>query len=952
MVIKGKRHRCGYAKCIVCQEWVSIQEHKCYIQPVAENEETEPTEEGGDCMVAPPPPLFVYADFEALQDHEGVFVPNLLCYSSSEEDTIHVLDGMDCALQFLEQLDELADVPDSDSEREIIIVFHNFKGFDSVFILNELYQQQREVVEQLTVGAKVMSFKSGPLKFIDSLSFLPMPLASFTSTFNLSELKKGFFPHLFNLPHHQNYVGRIPDLEFYDPDGMMPKKKEELLHWHSEQVARNVTFHFKKEMIAYCQSDVALLKAGCIKFQQEFQSQAGFNPMAKCITIASACNLYWRKHHLTSDTIAVEPLRGWRGANTNQSLKALQWLFYQEHLLPKQGPSANRIQHVRNGGEQSVRTSTNIYFVDGYEHLTRTVYEFNGCLFHGCPTCYPRRDVRNYATPDRTVEELYRATLSKRMALLREGYTVVEIWECQWDRQVDTNADVQCFLASLELVPPLEPRDSFFGGRTGAVSLHAAAEEEEEEEEIRYTDITSLYPWVNKNCVYPIGHPQIITQPADQSIHSYFGIATVDILPPPGLYHPVLPVRAGGKLTFPLCAKCVEQELQKPMLSRSHYCPHTDSERTLRGTWCTPELQKAIEKGYKIIKIHEVWNFQPQQCRTGLFKDYVNTWLKSKQEASGWPSWCETVEQKREYILQYQQKEGIRLDIGQIKKNTGRKATAKLMLNRYLFYFSFFHVVIPPLLISFSFSCSFWGKFGERPNKATSVTVRDPSHLFNLISDTTKEISMLRLCTEDVLEAVYTSVKDNAAKGTKQNIFVAAFTTCHARLKLYESLDMLQQQVLYYDTDSVIYRWRPGQSSIAIGDFLGEWKDELEGDVIKEFVSGGAKNYAYETRTGKVECKIRGFTLNVRGANVLNFQTMKDSILAELNNPLYHRRTTDVVTPYYFQRDSERKRIKVVPRVKKYGLVFDKRVINTDAKMSYPYGFQRIGQEVQLLLDM
>ena len=54
-------------------------------------------------------------------------------------------------------------------------------------------------------------------------------------------------------------------------------------------------------------------------------------------------------------------------------------------------------------------------------------------------------------------------------------------------------------------------------------------------------------------------------------------------------------------------------------------------------------------------------------------------------------------------------------------------------------------------------------------------------------------------------------------------------------------------------------------------------------------------------------CKIRGLTLNVRGAAILNFETKKDNILAELENPLDHRRTTNVVTPYYFQRDLEKK---------------------------------------------
>ena len=698
---------------------------------------------------------------------------------------------------------------------------------------------------------------------------------------------------------------------------------DQLTRWHADQVRRNVSFNFRQEMIDYCKSDVALLKVGCKAFQRKFQSQAGFNPMVKCMTIASTCNLYWRKHHLPPDTIAVEPVCGWGGANVNQSLKALQWLYYQEQQIPKDGASADRIRHVRNGGEQTVRTIVDAYFVDGYDHLTRTVYEFHGCVYHGCLTCFPVRDAKHYATPDRTVEELYQATLNKRMALLRAGYTVIEMWECQWDRLVDNKPGVSQFLHSFDLVPPLEPREAFFGGRTGAVGLHAVAGEGEE---IRYVDVTSLYPWVNKNCPYPIGHPQIITQPVDQFLGSYFGLATVDILPPAGLFHPVLPVRSGNKFTFPLCRTCVQEEQAKPMLHRTHYCHHSDVDRMLRGTWYTLELVKAVEKGYTLVKIHEVWYFPEDQRRTGFFADYVNTWLKLKQESAEWPSWCQTVEQKREYILRYREREGIRLDIRQIAKNPGRKATAKLLLNRYLFHFFFFMLSSHPF--SWFLLCSFWGKFDERINKPTTVTVKDPSHLFSLVSDAALDISTLRLCTDDILEAVYTSVHDNAVKGTKTNIFVAAFTTCQARLKLYESLDTLQEQVLYYDTDSVVYEWRPDQPSIATGDFLGDMSDELDGDVITEFVSGRAKNYGYTIRQGKVVCKVRGFSLNVRGAAALNFQTMKDNVLAELENPLDHRRTNNMVTPYYFQRDLKQKRIKVVPRIKQYGLVFVKRVIN------------------------
>ena len=115
--VPNQSHKCGYPKCPVCHEWVFINDHKCYIQPVVEEERgsEEPSDtEGEGRMVAPPPPLFVYADFEAMQKAKGVFVANLLCYSSAEEETIHLLDGEDCALQFLHDLDDLVDVPDSD----------------------------------------------------------------------------------------------------------------------------------------------------------------------------------------------------------------------------------------------------------------------------------------------------------------------------------------------------------------------------------------------------------------------------------------------------------------------------------------------------------------------------------------------------------------------------------------------------------------------------------------------------------------------------------------------------------------------------------------------------------------------------------------------------------------------------------------------------------------------
>lgn len=54
------------------------------------------------------------------------------------------------------------------------------------------------------------------------------------------------------------------------------------------------------------------------------------------------------------------------------------------------------------------------------------------------------------------------------------------------------------------------------------------------------------------------------------------------------------------------------------------------------------------------------------------------------------------------------------------------------------------------------------------------------------------------------------------------NIFIATFTTCWARLKLYELLDLLQERVLYHDTDSVIYVSKPNEPEPPLGDYLGQ----------------------------------------------------------------------------------------------------------------------------------
>lgn len=79
-----------------------------------------------------------------------------------------------------------------------------------------------------------------------------------------------------------------------------------------------------------------------------------------------------------------------------------------------------------------------------------------------------------------------------------------------------------------------------------------------------------------------------------------------------------------------------------------------------------------------------------------------------------------------------------------------------------------------------------------------------------LSSTTPPTISEPSEYPEDVMEIVMTQAKEEAEKSLKTNVFIAIFTTAHVRLNLFEALETLQERVLYYDTDSVIYKWRPG----------------------------------------------------------------------------------------------------------------------------------------------
>ena len=215
--------------------------------------------------------------------------------------------------------------------------------------------------------------------------------------------------------------------------------------------------------------------------------------------------------------------------------------------------------------------------------------------------------------------------------------------------------------------------------------------------------------------------------------------------------------------------------------------------------------------------------------------------------------------------------------------------------------------------------------------------VTEPKEFFHFLDPDRFEVSDARLVNDETVEVHYKEKDEFAEQNNKVNIVIAAFTTAYARLKLYDLLDLLQERVLYYDTDSVIYVHEPGKPDPPLGNYLGDLTDELDaGDYITTFISGGPKNYAYITNNGKSETKIRGITLDYAATKKINLDVMRHLVHSHVNCHTEEKVTVDI--PFKITRDKKEKNI-VTKRMKKdYRVVYNKRVI-TENYGTLPYGY-------------
>ena len=869
-IITGKyvnSHKCGYTECNNCNKYVG-KNHKCFMKKIKAK--------GGYCTVDGKKPC---KNNDSVKKKDWCYS----CRTYTEKYVFYDFEAnQNTGTHIHNSIEEFCKGFLNDKFKGYTFIAHNSKGYDCHFVLKWVIDQG---IKPYCIynGAKIMFMEIPKLsiRFIDSLNFLQMPLKSFPKTFGMNELKKGYFPHYFNKECNKNYVGNIPSKKHYGYNQMKPDERAKFSKWYDDRVSENYVFDFEKEIVDYCRSDVDILRRSLIKFREDFIQLENIDPL-RYITIASVCMTIYRSNYMPKKAIAIVPEYT---KTDNFSKMSIMWLNY---VSTTKGLN---IQHALNGGEKKLTIDDKTYKVDGFCEKTNTVYEFYGCFWHGCPNCYKPNIINS--KNQRDMGTLNNLTIEKRETIKSAGYNHVETYECKLNK----NKEFQKFAKDFdkEIVEPLNPRDSFYGGRTNATKLLYKFKENECG---RYVDFCSLYPTIQYYQKYPISHPTKIHNP-EKYCKSWYGLIKCKVVPPRKLYHPVLPQRikvdSYEKLVFTLCKTCTETRNQNK-------CKHTDNQRSFIGTWTTDEVSKAIEKGYKILRIYEVWHFA--KSTDTLFKGYIRRFMKIKLESSSYN--FKTKEEEDNFKARI--KDSLDIEVEKFEFNAGLRSISKLCLN------------------------SLWGKFGQRNNMSQTKYITEVSEFYEILLDDKLDNTNFQFINNDMVQMTYNFKDQFVDNSNNTNIYIACFTTSHARLMLYDKLDYLNEKVLYFDTDSIIYA-DDGTKNIETGDMLGDMTDELSGKVITNFVSTGPKSYSFKYGDNDEKSAIKGFTLNHENSSILNHNSMSKIVkkqireLTIINENKITRKNREIVNEY-------------CEKVFKFG--YDKRVIRLVDENhidTLPYGY-------------
>ena len=81
--------------------------------------------------------------------------------------------------------------------------------------------------------------------------------------------------------------------------------------------------------------------------------------------------------------------------------------------------------------QTKLKLNGKIYKPDALDKENKIIYEFYGDLFHGHPDIYNPTDINPISK--KSFGELYQKTISREEKLKAAGYTIISMWESDWN---------------------------------------------------------------------------------------------------------------------------------------------------------------------------------------------------------------------------------------------------------------------------------------------------------------------------------------------------------------------------------------------------------------------------------------------------------------------------------------------------------------------------------------
>jgi hypothetical protein len=210
-----------------------------------------------------------------------------------------------------------------------------------------------------------------------------------------------------------------------------------------------------------------------------------------------------------------------------------------------------------------------------------------------------------------------------------------------------------------------------------------------------------------------------------------------------------------------------------------------------------------------------------------------------------------------------------------------------------------------------------------------TVIIKNDVNKFNRVMfDDKIDVSSVNFLNEDTVEVKYQFISDCVQASKNTNIAIASFTTAHARRWLYGAMQQVGfDNVIYCDTDSIIYYHPTGKNTIQTDSKLGGMTDELDGDYIQEIVALAPKTYTYVKSSGKIELKAKGFSINCSStAQGLKFDTFKTIIGQVANHESLDKK--EITYESRIRLSASSKRIYSKNETKTFQYTFNKRVVD------------------------